>query len=256
MLKITSSMFHIRLMDDLARQDSGIHRLHPLAKLITTLLFLIIVMSYPSDKIAALMPFFLYPVLLLSLANLPVRTLLYRLLLIEPLILGIGLINALFDPVPVQIGTWQVTRGQVTLVSILIKSILTLSASLLLLMTSGIEKLAVALQSLKVPRIFILQVLMTIRYISVLTEELSRMLRAYFLRAPGQKGLHHSVWGVLSGQLLIRTFERANRVYQAMVLRGFSGDFHAGPPSPWLVRDTSFVAVWLIYFLSLRFFIN
>lgn len=254
MLKITSSMFHIRQMDDLARQDSGIHRLHPLVKLITTLVFLIIVMSFPSHRIAALMPYFLYPVLLLSLANLPVRTLLYRLLLVEPLILGIGLINTLFDPLPVQIGTWQITRGQITLLSILVKSLLTLSASLLLLMTTGIEKLAVALQTLKVPRIFILQLLMTTRYISVLTEELSRMLRAYFLRAPGQRGLNYQVWGVFSGQLLIRTFERANRVYQAMVLRGYVGDFHAGQVSPWRMRDSSFLLCWLVYFLSLRFF--
>lgn len=252
MLKIASSMHHIRLMDDLARQDTPIHRLHPLAKLITTGVFLVVVLSFGRLETSALLPFVFFPVLLMIIADIPFKILIGRLLIIEPLILGIGLVNSIFDQQPIIIGDWVIARGWLALISILIKSALTVSVSLLLIMTTGIEKLAVALCQLRVPRLFILQLLLTYRYITVLAEELARMLRAYFLRAPGQKGLRYDVWGVFSGQLLIRTFDRAERVYQAMKLRGYEGEFHPGSMKSFGSHDLLFVSGWSLFFLLMR----
>ncbi len=251
-MKMASSMYHIRLVDDLARQDSPVHRIQPAAKLIVTLLFLVAVLSYASTEISALMPFLFYPVLIWVLAELPLRVLLLRLLVIEPLILMMGLINAAFNQTPVVIGSFTVTTGLIALVSILIKSLITVSATLLLLMTTPVEKIAFAMQQLKLPRLFVLQFLLTYRYIVVLAEELSHMLRAYFLRAPGQKGLQYSLWGVLSGQLLLRTFERAKHIYQAMILRGFAGQFAGGAVQQWQARDFVFLVGWLCFFVVVR----
>ena len=121
-----------------------------------------------------------------------------------------------------------ISRGWVTFLSILIKSCLSVGISLLLIATTGMDILAAALRMLKVPKIFVLQLLLTYRYISVLIEEVSRMMRAYTLRAPSQKGIHRSVWGSFVGQLILRTFDRAQRIYQSMALRGFKGEYHTG----------------------------
>lgn len=236
-------MFHIRQMDDLAQQHSAIHHLHPVSKLIATLGYLVAVLSFDRYAVGSLLPFFLYPVLIASLAGIPWKILLYRLLLVEPLILGIGLGNVLFDRLPVALGPLVMTSGWLAFVSLLLKSVLTLSATLLLLMTTGIEKLAYALQQMRIPKRFILQLLLTYRYILVLTEELARMLRSYFLRAPGQKGIHHTLWGPFAGQLLLRTFDRASRVYQAMVLRGFAGSFHPGSLPAFTWQDLTFIGL-------------
>ena len=60
----------------------------------------------------------------------------------------------------------------------------------------------------------------------MLLDEVSAMTQAYSLRAPGQKGIHISAWGTFLGQLLLRTMDRADDLYEAMMLRGFSGEFH------------------------------
>lgn len=79
------------------------------------------------------------------------------------------------------------SRGWITFASILLKSLLTITAALILICTTGMDKLAAGLRMLKVPRLFVLQLLLTYRYISVLIEEVSRSIRAYKLRAPSKK---------------------------------------------------------------------
>jgi cobalt/nickel transport system permease protein len=85
-------------------------------------------------------------------------------------------------------------------------------------------------------------------------EEVARTLRAYSLRAPAQKGIHHSVWGSLAGQLILRTFERAQRVYQAMCLRGFTGDYHTGVNEKIKTLDFAYLAVWILFFAVVRIY--
>ena len=58
----------------------------------------------------------------------------------------------------------------------------------------------------------------------ILLDEASIMTDAYNLRAPGQKGIHISAWGSFLGQLLLRTMDRAQALYESMVLRGYNGD--------------------------------
>ena len=52
------------------------------------------------------------------------------------------------------------------------------------------------------------------------------MSEAYSLRAPGQKGIHISAWGSFLGQLLLRSMDRAEALYQSMLLRGFRGEYY------------------------------
>jgi cobalt/nickel transport system permease protein len=254
MANMINSLSNMRLLDDLARKETFIHRIHPLIKLLTTVVYLTVVVSFERYEISGLLPFIFFPVLIFAFAEIPVAPILKMILLVEPLIIGIGILNPLFDHSKVVLGGIAVSRGWITFLSIFIKCSLTVTASILLIATTGMDRLAAALRMLKVPKIFVLQLLLTYRYISLLIEEVSRMMRAYSLRAPGQKGIKWSVWGSFAGQILLRTFERAERVYQAMSLRGFTGEYHTGDISKLSVKDLAYFTAWSLFFVIARIY--
>ncbi|PKM83109.1 MAG: cobalt ECF transporter T component CbiQ [Firmicutes bacterium HGW-Firmicutes-14] len=254
MSNIMNSIFDIRLLDDLARKETIVHRIHPLVKFLTTFIYLIVVVSFGKYEISGLLPLLIFPVLIMTLAELPLRPILKRMLIAAPFVVGIGIMNPIFDHQAVSIGGLSVSRGWITFLSITLKSVLTVSAALLLIATTGMDKLGSALRMLKIPRLFVLQLLLTYRYISVLMEEVSRVLRAYAMRSPQQKGVHWSVWGSLAGQLLIRTFERAQRVYLAMRLRGFTGEYNTGGYPGIAARDIAYMAGWTVFFVIARIY--
>jgi len=241
MPKIADSIYNIRLLDDLARKNTAIHRLHPVSKLLATIVYVIAVVSFHRYEIVGLLPFVFYPLVLILLAELPVMPILKRLLWVEPLIIGIGILNPLFDP-----------KGWITFASIMIKSGLTVTACLVLVSTTGLDKIAQALRTLKVPSLFVLQLLLTFRYLAVLIEELARMARAYTLRAPRQRGVRLKDGGPFVGQLLLRAFDRAQRVYEAMKLRGFHGEYHAYGKSKMTRKDILFLLAWSLFFMTAR----
>lgn len=254
MSNIINSLYNMMFLDDLARKETSIHSIHPLIKLLTTVVYLTVVVSFGRYEISSLLPFVFYPVLIFSSAELPVAPILKRILLVEPFIIGIGILNPLFDHHTVMLGGIAISRGWVTFLSIFIKCGLTVTVSILLIATTGMDRLAAALRMLKIPKIFVLQLLLTYRYISVLIEEVSRMMRAYSLRAPGQKGIKKSVWGSFAGQILLRTFERAQRVYQAMSLRGFTGEYNTGDISKVSFKDFAYFAGWGLFFVIARIY--
>lgn len=254
MSNIIDSLNSIKHLDDLSRIRSSIHRIHPVVKVVTTFVYLIVVVSFGKYEISNLLPFVFFPVLIFTLGEIPVFPILKKLLFVCPLIIGIGILNPFFDSNTVSFFGLVISRGWIAFLSILIKSGLTVTASILLLATTGIDKFATALRILKVPRIFVLQLLLTYRYISVLLEEVSRMTMAYSLRAPGQKGIAVKVWGSFVGQLLLRTFDRAQRIYQSMNLRGFVGEYNTGWQSRMKVRDFAFLSVWYLFFVIARIY--
>lgn len=254
MSDLINSLYNLRLLDDLAKKDTVIHSIHPLIKLLTTIVYLTVVVSFGRYEVASLLPFIFYPVLIFALAEIPVLPILQRLLFVEPLIIGIGILNPLFDQQTFLVGGYALAAGWLTFLSIMLKCALTVTAALLLVATTGMDGLASALRMLKIPRIFVLQLVLTYRYITVLLEEAGRTLRAYFLRAPGQKGIQRSAWGTLAGQLLLRTFDRAERVYQAMCLKGFSGEYHTGKQSRLGRNDLVFLLGWLAFFVLARIY--
>jgi len=254
MSKIMDSLYNMRLLDDLAKKETSIHKLHPLVKLLTTVVYLTVVVSFGRYEISSLLPFVFYPVLIFAFAEIPVAPILKRILLVEPFIIGIGILNPLFDNYTVLIGGIAISRGWVTFLAIFIKCGLTVAVSILLIATTGMDKLAAALRMLKIPKIFVLQLLLTYRYISVLIEEVFRMQRSYSLRAPGHKGIHRGVWGSFAGQLILRTFERAQRVYQSMSLRGFTGEYNTGDIARVGLKDFAYLAGWSLFFIIMRIY--
>jgi len=125
-------------------------------------------------------------------------------------------------------------------------------ASFLLMATTPIDNLCAALRQLHVPKMLVTLLLLTYRYVGVMTEELAVMTEAYHLRAPGQKGVHISAWGSFLGQLLLRSMDRAQELYSSMLLRGYHQHFHYADIKPFRSRDALYLIGCVLFFLLLR----
>ncbi len=250
MSKLQSSIYAIRTMDELALGDSGVHMLHPTAKLLTVLIFIISVASTGRYEVVGLVPMAFFPIVYFAASEVPVSVIARRVAVVLPFILLLGIFNPLFDAQPVLVGGVELARGWLTFFSLFIKGVLTVTAALLLIATTGMERLAMAFRQLRVPRILVLQILLTYRYISVLLEEANNTITAYALRAPKQKGVHYRVWGSLAGQLLLRTYDRAQRLHTAMCLRGFDGEYRTGRAARLRSADILFLAGWSAFFIA------
>jgi len=254
MSKIEARWADLRHLDDLAAGSSPIHRLHPGAKLLATFVFLLVVTSFPKYEVAGLIPLAAYPIILLSLGNLPLRPVAQRLLFAMPFIVLIGIFNPLFDRAPaLELGPVIISGGWLSLASIILRSTLAIAAALLLLATTGIDAIGMALGQLKVPRSLIMQLLFLHRYLYVLLDEFTRTVRAYSFRSLKEgEGIRYRVWGSLLGQLLLRTVDRARRIYQAMLCRGFAGEIRLLRRERFRAKDAAYLLVWSAFFLFAR----
>lgn len=224
--KLSHAQSELREMDALAVEDSPVHRLHPLCKLIVTIAYIATVVSFSKYDFTGLVVMVLYPVFLFQAAGIPVSTCFYKLRVVLPLVCAVGLVNPFLDHVPlIQLGNLTVTGGMVSMVTLMLKGIFSLMAAFLLIATTPIDSLCAALRRLHVPSILTTLLLLTYRYIGVMLGEVTVMTEAYKLRAPGQKGIHISAWGSFLGQLLLRSIDRAQELYGSMLLRGFRGEF-------------------------------
>jgi len=255
MNEMDRSLFALREMDELAAGDTPVHRLCPAAKLLTTIAYIAAVVSFGKYQLGGLLVLIMYPALLFSLSGVPVSTCFRKLRFVLPLVLAVGLFNPLFDRAPLlNVGGVAVSGGVVSMVTLMVKGVLCLTASFLLAATTPIDALCAALRQFRVPSLLVTLLLLTYRYVGVMTEELSVMTDAYRLRAPGQKGLHVSAWGSFLGQLLLRSADRAEELYGSMLLRGFRGEFTYAAGRPWTCRDTVWFAVWTALFVLCRVF--
>lgn len=255
MLAIDGSLLDFKRLDLLALRESPLHRLDPRAKVLTTLIFIVCVVSFGRYELAAMLPFFLYPVVVLARAGLPAGYIVRKVAVVIPFAVVVGIFNPLFDrQVLLQLGPLDVWGGWISCASIVVRAILTASAAIVLVAVTGFPAICEALERLGMPRVFAVQLLFLYRYIFVLTDEGGRVARARELRACGRKGLGMRQFGPLVGHLLLRTWERAERIHMAMLARGFTGEVHARRQGRFGTREWLFLWAWSAVFLTLRFY--
>ncbi|MFA5321402.1 MAG: cobalt ECF transporter T component CbiQ [Smithella sp.] len=217
--------YNIGFIDQLSYKDTFVHRLDPRAKLIATLLFLFTVISFSKYEIAALLPFFVYPMLLMTVGEIPFMFILKKVVLVSPFAVFIGIFNPLLDSGQVLIFQGMtISAGWISFFSILLKFTLTVSTALLLIATTSFPNVCHALRQLGLPSLFVSQLSFLYRYIFVLMEETMRIVRARNMRSYGDRGKGIRIFVRIVGILFIRTIERAERIYFAMLSRGFQGD--------------------------------
>lgn len=253
MIAIDGTLFDFKRLDLLAMRDSSVHRLDARAKVLTTLVFIVCVVSFGRYELAAMLPFCLYPVVLLALGDLPASYIVRKTAVVIPFAVLVGLFNPLFDrQVILQFGSLDIWGGWVSFASIVVRAILTACAAITLVAVTGFPAICAALERLGMPRVFAVQLLFLHRYIFVLADEAVRVVRARQLRSAGKKGLGLRQFGPLVGHLLLRTWERAERIHMAMLARGFAGEIHARRQGRFGGRELRFLLGWSALFLTLR----
>lgn len=214
---ISKAISNIRKIDELGDKYTMIHKIDSSIKIIVTIIYVIKVLSIKQFIISDIISIVLYPLILFKFGKVPVKFILKKVLFIVPLILGLSVINLIID----------FSYSEIYFSVLLIfKCIFTLVGALLLMVTTGINNLAFGLKKLKIPNILIMQILMLHRYIILMMEECYRVKSAYELRTLGEKSMTMKDYGRIIGQMLLKTIDKSEKVYEAMKLRGFDGDLY------------------------------
>ena len=231
------------------------HRLHPVVKLLSALAILVTVVSFERYEIARIIPFVFYPAVLMAASETPYGLLNKRATLALPFCLLAGVSNIVYDTgTALVLGTVPVSFGTLSFVSILLKTYLCVMAALILTATTPVRELTSAMRMLHVPRIFITVFEMTYRYLGTLFEEAGALRTAYLLRSAQQKGVEARHMGSFIGSLLIRSFDRAERVYDAMKCRGYALQHAYAQKQGLGKRDILFLLLIVLGCALLRFF--
>lgn len=253
MTRAAATALDVGYLETLARLDSPVHRLDPRSKLVTTLLFTVCVVSFDKYSTTALVPFFAYPLVLCLAGGIPLGYLARKIALVAPFAIVLGAFNPLLDREPLAfVGSVELAGGWFSYFSILMRFILTVWAALSLVAISGFNRVCSALQGLGVPRILVLQLMFLYRYLFVLTDETSRLLQARSLRNFGRAGAGPRHYGAIVGHLLLRTLDRAQRIHQAMLCRGFDGELRVVHKTAWGTRESLFFGGWTLFFVVAR----
>lgn len=236
------------------REKESIQKIHPLARLIVTITFVCITVSFPKYQLLNLSSMILYILLYniwydISFVKAVKRT--WPVLLVTCIV---GIANPIVErEVIFYIGGLGITSGMLSMSSLMLKGMLCVLASYSLVMTIGINGICYGLNAIHVPQIITTGFMLTYRYIIVLLKEVERMWQSYKLRAPYHKGIHFKAWGSFAGQLLLRSIDRGERVYESMLLRRYEGNFFIRNGSVSKVSSVIFAVVWCALFLILRF---
>jgi len=250
---IQGSLLDLGTMDQLARLDSPVHRLDPRAKIVTALALIVAAVSFERHQISALLPLLFFPVALGALGRIPAGVILRKLVLALPFVLFVGIFNPLLDrETMLRLGSIGISGGWLSFLSILLRSALTLGTALVLLAVTGIPAIGAGLERLGAPRVFVVQLLFLYRYLFVLGEEALRMSRARAQRSFDGRGTGLKATASLLGNLMLRTLDRAERIYTAMKSRGFNGEVRLRRSLRFTATDLAFTAGWSGFFVAAR----
>ena len=147
---------------------------------------------------------------------------------------------------------WTLTvtnEGLVLFAMVVVKAWLSIMVSGLLVVSTPFPDLLKAMRSLHVPAVLTATISFMYRYLFVLVDEAMRLQTA---RAARSAGPGRAMWwrarvlGGMIGSLFIRSYERSERIFAAMLSRGFSGEVRTLTHLTWQARDTWVGLVWLV----------
>jgi cobalt/nickel transport system permease protein len=253
MRSLENGLYDLGRLDRFAAGDTWVHRLDPRAKVMVTGVYLVCVVSFGKYALAPLFPFLLFPVAMAAAGGVPLGFLARKVVTVAPFALLVGAFNPLVDRTPILwVAGVSVAAGWVSFASIMLRFVATTLAALVLVATTGMTGVGSALERLGVPRVLATQLLLMYRYLFVLGAQTMRMARARALRSFGGRGMGLGAYVNIVGHLLVRSFARAHRIYQAMLGRGFDGRIRSLGRLRFTGADAAFVIGWSAAFVALR----
>lgn len=225
-------------LDRAVARASPVHRADPRLKFVAVIVTILVISLLPVGAFVALGLTWLALIAVSTLAALGPMRLSRGAFVAAPFLLAA--LPLIFvrsgDPIgTIVLGPIALTlsgEGLVLFATIAAKSWLSVQAALLLTFTTPFHDLVDALRDLRLPRILVTIISFMYRYLAVLGEEASRMLRARSARSAAVAGRsggglrwRAAVTGSMVGSLFLRSYERSERIYAAMQSRGFDGTF-------------------------------
>lgn len=241
---------HVHVVDQYQAGRSLVHRLDPRVKAVEAVLLIVLFNLTPAGAWPAYPLLFSLVVALTLVAEVSPWFVLRRSLIVLPF--ALAAVTLVFTtPGPplwrLPLFGWTASQAGLTrFLSILFRSTLSVQIAILLAVTTHLTDLLWALGSLHVPKMLVAIISFMYRYLFVLADEAFRMQRARQARSAypeGGSGVAVSltwraqVTGWMVGQLFLRSYERSERVYQAMAARGYEGEIRRLIPSPVSGRD-------------------
>jgi len=228
---------HIHLADQYLHGHSLIHRLDPRTKATIAVFFIL------TTSLAPMGAFWVYGLLLFFvlgnalLARVGLGYVIKRSFITIPfamaaLTLPFTMPGETLLTIPVFGGISLSLEGTVRFASILVKSWISVQMAILLVAVTAFPDLLWGLRALRIPGPLIGIVTFMYRYLFVLSDEVLRMTRARAARSAsvsGRRGGGSLLWrgkvaGQMAGSLMLRSFERSERIYSAMIARGYRGE--------------------------------
>lgn len=227
------------------RAEGVLTRFDARAVTLSLLCYLVAMLSLPATDLGDLLVMWCLLIMATSLSGVRFRSMFRKVIFVLPLILLIGLFNPIIDRTP--IATFSgvtITRGWVTFLAIILRGVMAVGAVAVVTEGIGFRAICYALRRLGVPKLFTEQLLFLHRYLFVIVEEAEDMSRARLARSGGKSGLRLRVWATLIGTLLIRSIDRAERIYGAMLARGYQGEMpERGAKKGWRKHDTLLLVI-------------
>lgn len=204
---------------------SPLHRLPPECKLLAVFLFVLVVVATPREQFWAFGVFALVLVAVARIAQVPLRVLARRLVVEVPFVLFALALPFVSRGERVEVlGVALSQPGLLAAFNILAKATLGAAATILLASTTDVRGLLRGLERLRLPRGFLAILSFMIRYADVVAGEMQRMKVARASRGYDPRTLLQArALAASAGALFVRAYERGERVYLAMVSRGWSG---------------------------------
>ena len=257
---------HADAFDRYHEADSPLHRLDPRVKVLVTVAFILSNVLLPDGAWLAFGLSWLFVLGLNLLAQLGPGFTFRRSFVALPF--ALAAITAIFSIPGTPLGEWHLgwlmltptDAGVLRFVSIVIRSWLSVQIAILLVAVTRFPDLIHAFEHLHVPAILTTIIAFLYRYLFVLTDEVMRLLRARESRSAtiaGHKSGRSVMWrarvaGNMTGQLFLRSYERSDRIYNAMLARGYTGQLRTLNPHVMKKRDWSFAALSVIVILLLQ----
>ncbi|RJP55660.1 MAG: cobalt ECF transporter T component CbiQ [Anaerolineaceae bacterium] len=258
---------HFDAFDRYHEKESFLHRLDPRVKVLVTVIFIVSNALLPDGAWIAFLFAWLFVLAANLFSQLGIGYSLKRSIIALPF--ALIAITVLFSMPGKPLSTfhflmWNLTitdAGLLRFVSILIRAWLSVQMAILLVAVTRFPDLIHALEHLRVPAILTTIIAFLYRYLFVLTDEVFRLLRARESRSaavPGSRSGGGVLWrakvaGNMAGQLFLRSYERSDRIYNAMIARGYAGHLYTLNPHEMKSGDyfTTAFAVAVIFILQI-----
>ena len=260
---------HVDIVDQYHFKKSWIHELDPRVKVLITVLFILSNAILPDGSWPAFTLSWLLLLVVNDQSDLGLGFTLKRSVVALPF--ALVAVSAIFSPHGSPLAVWDL--GFITLIptdfglirffSILVRSWLSVQVAILLVATTQFPDLLHALEHLRLPRTLTTIIAFLFRYLFVLTNEVFRILRAREARSAGLPGVNSGgtlSWrikttGSMAGQLFLRSYERSDRIYQAMISRGYTGHIRTLNPHQmerldWLILVAAIFLLLIIQFVG------